>query len=1300
MIQRFENHSHTHKSNLVNLDSTNFEDKLIDKALEINLSGISITDHGCLSSHVDALLYLKKLREDAKKDLEEFPNDPDVMKEYEKLKNFKLGLGSEIYLVDREVIEKARQMNESIKFYHLVLVAKNYDGYRALAELSSKSWEDAFTFKGLMRCPTYKDYFTQWAKANKGNIVCSSACLGSEFANLILNFANEQTLDNKQKIIDFVEYMKSLFGEDFYIELQPSFFEEQKIYNKIAFEVAYAMGVRVIITTDAHYLSKDKQELHSIFLKSQNSERETEQFYSSTYLMDNTELKSYFDYMSDEQFNWCLNNSNLIKNSIEEYDLKREIEVPKTTICFEEKWTSILDKYTENYPYIEKFVNSEHLIDRTLIQQIEKGIIKKNIYITTEVLVRINRELESLWEISENLHQRLASYYLLTKEIVSIMWEVSLVGVSRGSAGAFYISYLLEICQINPIESEFNLPDWRHIDKSKVELADIDLDTEKGQRANILQKVKEKFGFDRVLNIATFKTQAASNSILAICRGLGIPTEDAAYLSSLVPEGMTVNKALKMYKEDKECELLIKELMNYEGLVEYVCEIEGLCCGRSVHASGVYIFNEEYWKCNAMMRAPNGQPITQFDMSCSDYQGGLKLDFLTIEALDRIRKSLELMLKDNLIEWQGSLKATYDKYIHPDVLILDNEKMWLTIRYLLDAFQYDSPQGKTAIAKLGIRTFKEAMDGNALMRLVCEGQQPIDRYVLHKQNINLWYREMISNGLNEDEIEVMKSHLLDSYGVACTQESVMRLAMDKKIANFDLKLANKLRKAIAKAKAKHMIGEVKQLFIDNGIAAGNRLNILNYVWTYCIEPMLGYAFSEPHIAGYTLILAQELYIAFYMSMLHWKVACLAVNAGEINEDITSNTDYGAIAKAIGDMEKGFVVPPDINKAEVGFRPDAENNKCLYGLGAINGVSIDLAKEIIKLRPFNSFEDFIEKCIKTKMVQPSKAYNLIKGGCFDSVSNGDRINTMVKFINHLVPNKEKLTLSNVNKFCEMGLLPREFEEHYLMIQFNKLVFKKENCVEMFNKTQGKFRVPANLMDYVKSRNLESVFIDAIDYDDEGQLCLLSKEFTKKYKEVINPLMEWLKTTDAIDRYNYGCKNEVWIKNCFGTIAKWEMDSISYYTDKHELDEIRISQFYDIDNFKELPTEPKTYFHVNERTGRQFKRLRLNIIAGTVVDKNKSKNLITLNTQYGVVQVKLYKEAFARFDRRTSEEPSWFSRGTKLIVVGYRRGETFIPRIYPESRYTSNIMKVEINKNGNLELISERKSESQSDIICYL
>ena len=843
-------HNHTEYSNLEFKDSIIRVEQLIDYAIELGLSGIGITEHGNLSSHIKALNHLEKLRKQLDEELKNNENDVNLLARKEQLDNFRLGLGSEIYLVDRETISDAKEKNERTKFYHFILIAKNKEGYRTLAKLSTKSWEESFYFRGLNRVPTYKEVFKEILSESKGNIIGSSACLGSEFSKLVLEYCETNSIEKANEIMKFIDEMKDIFGQDFYIEIQPSTSIEQVTYNKMALQIAKSMDVKVIVTTDAHYLKEEDREVHSIYLKSQNAEREVDSFYQTTFIMDYDNLRKYFDYLDDATFDEIVGNTIEINNSIQNYNLNKSTQVPKATIKLDNEFVSFLPNIgglEEHCPYIVKFMNSEYEIDRVFLQLIEKGMKEKNQEYNATNLKRINEELMALWEISEKLGQRLSSYYVLTREIVDLMWETSLVGVARGSAGAFYVCYLTNITQINPLKmnGDLGIPSWRHISKERVELPDIDLDSESSQRQNILKLIKEKYGHSKVLNIATFKTEGTRSAIQSACRGLGISVSDSNYYSSLVVmDGATpksLSDCIKEYDTSVECRTLIDELSKEDRLIETILKIEKLVCGKGIHASGVYIFPCECYEMNAMMCAPNLQPITQYSMQDSDQQGGLKLDQLTIEGLDRIRKTLNLLLEENIVEWKGSLRETYNEYLHPDSLEYDAPKMWemLYTGEVINAFQMETLVGASALRKVKPNTLDQVIATNSLMRLSCEGEQPIDSYCRHKEDINLWYKEMKDYGLNEDEMSTLKEILGINYGVAVTQEDAMILAMSPKIANFTLTQANKLRKTIAKSKAKHLILEIKNEFYLKGMNNGNRKVILEYVWEMCIVPMLG-----------------------------------------------------------------------------------------------------------------------------------------------------------------------------------------------------------------------------------------------------------------------------------------------------------------------------------------------------------------------------------------------------------------------------------------------------------------------------
>ena len=424
------------------------------------------------------------------------------------------------------------------------------------------------------------------------------------------------------------------------------------------------------------------------------------------------------------------------------------------------------------------------------------------------------------------------------------MWEISLVGVSRGSASCYYVNYLLDIVQINPIK--YDLPHWRFLSKERIELPDIDIDAEGSKRADIIRLTKEAYGEENVLNMGTFTTEGTRSTVLTSCRGLGIDRDVSQNIANLIPAEKGGIWSLdecfngNPEKGKKPAVEFILEVEKYEGLKEAMLSIEGVISGRGQHASGVIIFADGYIEQNAMMKTTSGLPVTQFDAGASEYMGGLKLDFLSINALDRIRAALELLLEHGKIEWQGSLKKTYNKYLHPDVLEMNDPKMYemLFEGHVFNAFQFETNVGQQAINKLNARSFDELVAANSLMRLSGDGEQPLDKFIKHRNNIDLWYKEMKNFGLNENEIEIMEKHLTTTFGITDSQEGLMTLIMDPQISGYSLTGANKFRKAIAKQDQEELAHH-KEIFYESGQKLGTSNELLNYVWETQFKPSFG-----------------------------------------------------------------------------------------------------------------------------------------------------------------------------------------------------------------------------------------------------------------------------------------------------------------------------------------------------------------------------------------------------------------------------------------------------------------------------
>lgn len=369
---------------------------------------------------------------------------------------------------------------------------------------------------------------------------------------------------------------------------------------------------------------------------------------------------------------------------------------------------------------------------------------------------------------------------------------------------------------------------------------DIDIDLSSHKRDKVFEVLQRYFNSigGEIVRVATFGTETARSAISTACRGLGISSDVGRHLSSLIPiERGKVRDLKTCYYGDQE-ETPITEFVNicnqyqHLKLIETAIEIEGLVNKCSIHAAGIIITNTDFTDHNAIMVAPNGTLITAWSLGESEYTGGIKYDALNTKTMSMIQTCVEMLVEAGHMEWQGSLRATYDKYLLPENIDMTNPELWRILNEgkALSAFQFDSPQGRLGLNAVKPASLLEVAATNTLIRLMVEdGEQPLDRYVRYRNNINEWYQDMRDYGLNDEEIEIMKEYLLHDYGVMNTQEMLMLVSQSQKISNFDVPESNKLRKSIAKKNQK-LYEEVRELFYKKGLANGCRKVFLDYIW--------------------------------------------------------------------------------------------------------------------------------------------------------------------------------------------------------------------------------------------------------------------------------------------------------------------------------------------------------------------------------------------------------------------------------------------------------------------------------------
>jgi DNA polymerase-3 subunit alpha len=551
---------------------------------------------------------------------------------------------------------------------------------------------------------------------------------------------------------------------------------------------------------------------------------------------------------------------------------------------------------------------------------------------------------------------------------------------------------------------------------------------------------------------------------------------------------------------------------------------------------------------------------------------------------------------------------------------------------------------------------------------------------------------MKNHGLNKEEIEVFKEHLSPLNGVADTQESIMLLSMDKRIAGFDTGDATLLRKTVAK-RSEDALKKTLKLLHEKSSELGVRKEVIDYFWNVQVSRMLNYAFSSPHVLAYSLIALIQLNMNLYYNPLYWKTAVLSVNSGssEVEEDSKAKTtDYGKTASAIGRL-KAFgtkIDLPLINKAHFSFVPNIDSNSIVYGLKGINGIGDEIISEIIKYRPYSSFDDFHERLYQTKIIAKGQLIKLIKAGSFTEFGSPTEI--MKQFLIKEVDVKDKLNGQNLARIISLGLLDSDE-----LIKYKHYYNFKSHISKFVHETVAKPKDKILILDALSQSFFYNNFSEkSITGWHNSQPLISEKLFKKEYDEKMEHVTELMQDKEFIRSYNIAQFYELWADIASGNQQSWEMESVSFYSNEHELQNVDYAK-YGISNFFDISETPIVLSENTGKNGRVYKNLQLFNIVGTVLDKNKNNHSITILTPEGVVTCKTYGGAFSHYDRQISStsngkkqvlERSWLTRGHKILVSGFRRDDTFVLKAL-QGNHTINLI-TEIRDNGTLGLQSER------------
>lgn len=1276
IIPRFDYHLHTDMSNIRVIDAINKPKELIDYAIEIGLSGICFTEH----EHLGNSIAINKLQNQYK---EKFPN-------------FKIAHGNEIYLTDTR--------DSGQKYYHFVFIALDSCGFKMLTELSSSAWLNGYYDRGLYRVPTLKTEVESIInKYGQGHIYASTACIGGYVGQQILALKEAENIGNikgrkeaHDNIVNFILWCVNTFGENnFALEVQPGTSEEQLVVNNFMPTLAKVFSLPICLTSDAHFLKKADRLIHKAFLNSKEAEREVDSFYQSCWLHNQEEnLEALIDTnLNYEQM--CQNSINIMER-IEDYSLLRNQEVPTANVPYFPKEDANSHKFS-SYPTLDKLSHSDNDQERAWVNLCYNKLQEKEL-INDTYMSRLEEEADTQQSIGEQLNTCIFAYPLFMRHYINLIWDCgSTVGCGRGSAGGGLSHWLLGITQTNPIKTKSYF--WRFLNKSRRELPDLDIDICPSKREEILNETRKETGELGCVHVCTYGVLSTKAAIKCAARGYtseeypsGVPLEEAEYLSSLIESERgflwTLHDCFYGNEEKgrKPNKTFIKEVEKYPGLKSILEKIEGLIVQAGIHASGViYPPKEDYYRYGPFMKAKNGMIVTQYSLHDSEAAGACKIDWLVTEVQQELVECIQMLQEHGLIEKNLSLREAYDKYLAPESLPLEDDKLWDAIDSgtIMKIFQFDSQVGSQGIKAIQPRSVEELTAVNALIRLMAEdGQEsPLEKYVKQKNNPQIWINEMDNYGLTKAEQKSLKKYLEESYGICYSQEQLMLILMDTDICGFSMEDANAARKLISK-KLMDKIPKLKEQV--HNAAKSSALG--NYVWDIVVKPSLGYSFARVHGYSYSLIACQCAYLATYFPRVYWNTACLRVDAG-IEEE--ASTSYDKIAKAVGNMTAhGIKVKPvDINLSNYFFEPDEEHNAILYGLKSLNGVGGEVIEAIIQNRPYTSLQDFIDKTKSNRTVTLS----LIKAGAFDQF--GERKEILADYLRQVSDPKKRLTMQNFKTLMDADLLPQGLD-------FQKRLFVFNKALRANKKVDNVYVVNYNYYDFY-----EQFFdIDELEpvYDTLG---IDQKKWQKMYTKAMEPAKKYIQEHQQalLDALNDSLFQEQWNKYAAGNESTWEMDSMGYYYHEHELANVHQS-WYNIQEYDRLPDEPEIEYTFR-RNGRDIPIFKTCRIMGTVIGKNNTKatvNLLTVDS--GVVTIKFDLDFFAKYNRRISEnvggvnkqmETGWFLRGQKIVVNGYKRGGMFVSKKYKKTPSERLYKITEVRPDGTMCMTHLRYGETEDN-----
>ena len=952
-------HVHTYYSLL---DGQSPVEKLVDKAIANGMRGMAITDHGNMFGVKELFNYCNKVNGKLKKEGKE---------------PFKPIFGCEMYVAHRKKSDRVKEKGD-MGGYHLIVLAKNYNGYKNLIKLVSRAWVDGY----YMRPRTDRE---DLEKYHEDLIVCS-ACIAGEVPAKILK-------NDIAGAREAIEWYKNLFGDDYYLELQRhevrdphqranrETFPLQQQANKVLMELAKEYGIKVVCTNDCHFVNQDNAEAHDHLLclaTGKDLDDPNRMLYTKQeWFKTREEMNEVFADVPE-----ALSNTLEILDKVEFYSIDHSPIMPFFPIPKEFGTEEDTRKRITPEELFREFTTDENGNDIMSQEEAESKIKKLG---GIDKLYRIKFEADYLAklaydgakrlygdplpeEVSERVKFELhimktmgfPGYFLIVQDFInSAQDELGvMVGPGRGSAAGSVVAYCLGITKIDPIK--YDLLFERFLNPDRISLPDIDTDFDDDGRGKVLEWVEDKYGHDKVAHIITYGTMATKNSIKDVARVEKLPLDVSNRLCKAIPDKLKDGKKMNLPNAISE----VPELQEAEAsadprlanTIKYAKMLEGTVRGTGIHACGTIICRDAIsdWVpvSTAEDKSDPGHKLlaTQYDGHVIEETGLIKMDFLGLSTLSIMKETVE------------NIRLTHGFTLNLDTIPIDDEltyKLYQEGR-TIGTFQFESAGMQKYLRELKPTVFEDLIAMNALYR-----PGPMDyipSFIARK------------NGKEEIKYDIpcMEKYLKDTYGITVYQEQVMLLS--RQLANFTRGESDALRKAMGKKK-KAIVDAMKPKFIEGGKKNGHDPKVLEKIWADW-EKFASYAFNKSHATCYSWVAYQTAYLK-----AHYPAEFMAGNMSRCISDITKITKLMSECQAMGIPCLG----PDVNESQRKFSAN-KKGEIRFGLSAIKGMgdaaAINIIEEREKNGPYKDIYDFVQR-VNLSAVNRKALESLALSGGLDS-----------------------------------------------------------------------------------------------------------------------------------------------------------------------------------------------------------------------------------------------------------------------------------------------------------------------------